>query len=407
MIAWQRDLAARVGDYLTAGWKAAFDATPRHLFIPDQALVVIEGRKVPIDRDADPDTWIDAVYRDAVIVIQVDDGAGQGTGLHTSSCSMPQVVLSMLTALDVQAGQRVLEIGTGTGYSTALLAHQVRADNVTSVEIDPRLAEQARTNLAKLNRPVTVVTGDGAAGYPPDAPYDRILSTAAVLAGQLPYTWVQQTVPGGMILTPWGTSFRNGELVSLTVAPDGTAVGAIVDAVAFMRLRSQRTPLGAARLGVLVENSTTATESITTVNPTEVTTNEHAEFTIGLFLTDVQYSLARDDDQPDTYELLLYDVATESAATVQVTPGYTDTGRFPVRQHGPRRLWDETETAHTWWITHGRPIRTRYGFTITPDTQTVWLDKPSNTVAAASRGRGSRPVDGHSDRAEVGAGALG
>jgi protein-L-isoaspartate(D-aspartate) O-methyltransferase len=380
MIAGQRELAVCLGDYLTDGWRAAFDATPRHLFIPDQALMVTQGRTVLLDRDADPDAWIDAVYRDAVIVIQVDDGAGQGTGLHTSSCSMPQVVLSMLTALDVRVGQRALEIGTGTGYSAALLAHRLGVENVASVEIDPRLAEQARANLRKVNRPVTVITGDGAAGYLPGAPYDRIISTAAVLAGQLPYAWVRQTRPGGMILTPWGTSFRNGELVSLTVRPDGTAVGAIVDAVAFMRLRGQRLPRGAARLGELVEHSTTAVTSITTLNPTKVTTDEDAEFTIGLFLTDAQYSIAR-DDQPETYELLIYDVTTESAATVQVNPEYTDNGRFPARQHGPRRLWDELETAHAWWIEHDRPSRARYGLTITPDTQTVWLDQPSNTVA--------------------------
>jgi protein-L-isoaspartate O-methyltransferase len=219
MIAQQRDLAACLGDYLTDEWKAAFDATPRHLFIPDQALMVTEGRRVPIDRDADPEAWIDAVYQDAVIVSQVDDGEGWETGLSTSSCSMPQVVLAMLTALDLRVGERVLEIGTGTGYNAALLAHRLGAANVTSVEIDPRLAEQARTNLEKVGRPVTVITGDGAAGYPPGAPYDRIISTAAVLAGQLPYAWVRQTLPRqtlprGTILTPWGTPFRNGELVS-------------------------------------------------------------------------------------------------------------------------------------------------------------------------------------------------
>ncbi|MGH7747074.1 MAG: methyltransferase domain-containing protein [Candidatus Dormibacteria bacterium] len=357
MIAGQRELAACVGGYLTEQWQAAFEATPRHLFIPDRALVSIEGRKVPIDRDADPHAWLDAVYRDAAIVVQVDDGTGHGPGEHTSSCSMPQVVLSMLTALDVRAGQRVLEIGTGTGYSAALLAHCLGWDSVTSVEVDPVIAEQARANLAKVHRPVTVVTGDGAAGYPPSAPYDRIVCTAAVLAGQLPYAWVQQTVPGGMVLTPWGTSFRNGELVSLVVQPDGTAVGRIVDAVAFMRLRSQRTPRGAARLGELIEHSTTASESVTTVNPTEVITDEHGEFTVGLFLTDVQYSVARDDEQPDHYELLLYDIATESAATVQVNPEHTDSGRYPVRQHGARRLWDEVETAHAWWVQQGRPGR--------------------------------------------------
>lgn len=384
MITGPQALASCLSDYLTDEWTAAFDATPRHLFIPDRALVSIDGHKVPIDRDADPDTWIDAAYRDAAIITQLDDGASHGPRQHTSSCSMPQVVLSMLAALETKPGQRVLEIGTGTGYSAALLAHQLGAQNVTSVEIDPAIAEQARTNLAKVNRPVTVITGDGVHGYPSSAPYDRIVSTASVLVGHLPYEWVRQTVPGGMILTPWGTSFRNGELVSLTVRPDASAVGSIVDAVAFMRLRSQRTPLGAAQLGELVEHSTSAVDSVTLLNPDEIISNADSEFTVGLFLTDVQYSIARDDAQPHAYELLLYDVATESAATVQVTPEHVDNSSFPVRQHGPRQLWHEAETAHNWWTEHSRPTRTRYGLTVTPDAQTVWLDGPDNTVYSAA-----------------------
>ncbi len=150
-----------------------------------------------------------------------------------------------------------------------------------------------------------------------------------------------------------------------------------------MRLRSQRTPLGATRLAELVEHSISAIESLTAVSPAEVTLDPDGEFTLGLFLTDVQSSVAHDDDQPGTYELLLYDVSTDSAATVQVTPDHTDDGGFPVRQHGPRRLWDEAETAYTWWTEHGRPTRTRYGLTLTPDTQTVWLDDPDNTIAVS------------------------
>ncbi|MGH3510863.1 MAG: methyltransferase domain-containing protein [Pseudonocardiaceae bacterium] len=380
MIHGHRELAAHLSDYLTDQWKAAFDATPRHVFVPDQAFVSVAGNKVYIDREADPEAWIDAAYQDAAIVTQFDDGMGHGPGLRTSSCSMPQVVLSMLVALNVERGQRVLEIGTGTGYNAALLAHRLGASNVTSIEIDPGIAEQARTNLRKLSRSVTVVTGDGVDGYPPGAPYDRIIATAAVRAGRLPYPWVQQTAPGGMILTPWGTSFRNGELVRLVVQSDGTAVGTIVDAVAFMHLRSQRNPRGAAQFGELIERSTFAVESLTTVCPTEVTTDADCEFTVGLFLTDVQCSLARDDARADTYELLLYDVATESAATVHVTPAHTAGGRFPVRQLGPRRLWDELETAYAWWVTHDRPARTHYGITITCNTQTVWLGHPSNTL---------------------------
>jgi protein-L-isoaspartate(D-aspartate) O-methyltransferase len=294
MITRPRDLASSLGDYFTDEWRAAFDATPRHLFIPDQALMSINGHKIPIDRDADPGAWLDAVYRDVALIIQLDDGADHEPRQHTSSCSMPQVVLSMLTALETKPGQRVLEIGTGTGCSAALLAHRLGSQNVTSMEIDPGIAEQARANLAKVNRPVTVITGEGVHGYPSRAPYDRIIATAAVLAGQLPYEWIRQTVPGGMILTPWGTSFRNGELVSLIVQPDATAVGSIVDAVAFMRLRSQRTPLGAARLGELVEHSTSAVESVTSLCPEEITSHEDSEFAVGLFLAGVQYSIARD-----------------------------------------------------------------------------------------------------------------
>lgn len=130
----------------------------------------------------------------------------------------------------------------------------------------------------------------------------------------------------------------------------------------------------------MVEHSITAVEPITTLNPAKVITDEHAEFTIGLFLTNAQYSWAQDEDQSRTYELLVYDVTTESAATVQVDPEYTDNGRFPVRQHGPRRFWDELEAAYTWWVEHGCPGRASYGLCITPGTQTVWLDQPSNTV---------------------------
>jgi protein-L-isoaspartate O-methyltransferase len=73
-------------------------------------------------------------------------------------------MLVMLNALDAHEGQRVLEIGTGTGYNAALLAHRLGVDNVVSVEIDPKIAERARANLVKADQNVTVVTADGADG---------------------------------------------------------------------------------------------------------------------------------------------------------------------------------------------------------------------------------------------------
>jgi protein-L-isoaspartate(D-aspartate) O-methyltransferase len=154
---------------------------------------------VPLRRTDDPDTWLELAYANASVATQVDDGfpAGDGCGFEvSSSASMPAVVAQMLGALDVEPGRRVLEIGTGTGYNAALLAHRLGAERVVSVEVDPAVAEHARRALDHAGfGAVTVVTGDGAEGYRPGAPYDRVLATVAV--GQVPPAWVAQTRPGG------------------------------------------------------------------------------------------------------------------------------------------------------------------------------------------------------------------
>ncbi|MGH3495148.1 MAG: methyltransferase domain-containing protein, partial [Sciscionella sp.] len=98
----------------------------------------------------------------------------------SSSASRPDVVASMLAVLDVEAGMTVCEIGTGTGYNAAVLAARLGAENVTTIEIDPEIAARARRSLRATGHDVTVVTGDGALGYPPRAPYDRVIATASV-----------------------------------------------------------------------------------------------------------------------------------------------------------------------------------------------------------------------------------
>ena len=292
------------------------------------------------------------------------------------------MALSMLDALDVQHGQQVLEIGTGTGYNAALLAHRLGEHSVTSIEVDPALTEQARANLTAAGYAPTVMCADGAGGWPDTAPYDRIICTAAVVAGRLPYAWVAQTRIGGLILTPWGTAYHNGALVRLCVHDNGTATGRVIGNAAFMRLREQRTPFGqAARLGELVDTSSTATGSTSSVPPIEVATGEGA-FSVGLHLPDVQCGVFPEDN--GRYEVLLYHVATESVARVLVTPPAAVEGRYPVRQHGPRKLWNEAENAYRWWVEHGAPGRTQYGLTITPTGQHLWLDEPTNTITAAT-----------------------
>ncbi|BBJ43961.1 hypothetical protein SSPO_066790 [Streptomyces antimycoticus] len=186
---------------LPEAWHSAFAAVPRHHFIPGD---IWEQRTtcVPVTTDA---AWWDLVYRDVPIVTQVDDGQSDGPGIATSSNSMPTMVARMLAALEVADGQCVLEIGTGSGWNAALLAARLGSQNVTTVEVDPVLAEKAAKAIKEAGYSPDVVWGDGAQGWESGAPYDRIIATCSVR--RIPHAWVRQTTPGGLILAPLaGTS---------------------------------------------------------------------------------------------------------------------------------------------------------------------------------------------------------
>ncbi|MEV6319496.1 methyltransferase domain-containing protein [Streptomyces sp. NPDC051776] len=92
--------------------------------------------------------------------------------------------------------------GAGTGRTAALLAHRAGARRVISVETDPDLAAEARERLQSVRAGVELEVGGGAAGWPQSAPYDRVMATYAVEA--VPWTWAEQTRPGGRIVTPVG-----------------------------------------------------------------------------------------------------------------------------------------------------------------------------------------------------------
>ncbi|MEU8138820.1 methyltransferase domain-containing protein [Streptodolium elevatio] len=165
------------------GWADIFAAVPRAVFVPDLVWAHdnATGAYTALDRSSDPDAWTAAVYGNTALVTQWDDGDHTGTDRGTvasSSASMPSVVADMLYDLAVDDGDRVLDVGTGTGWTAALLAARLGVDQVVTVEVDPDLAEQARTNLAQAGLPVPVVTGDGAAGWPDGAPYDLVHVTA-------------------------------------------------------------------------------------------------------------------------------------------------------------------------------------------------------------------------------------
>jgi protein-L-isoaspartate(D-aspartate) O-methyltransferase len=340
-------------------------------FVPDTIWVRREdGWMVPLRRSEDPERWLELVDGGEAVATQVDDGTDEYDGkgvIPTSSSTAPWLVEKMLGLLDIRVGMAVLEIGTGTGYNAALLAERTRTGHVTTVELDPAIAEHAREALRRTGLPVTVVTGDGARGHPQGAPYDRVVATAGVY--EIPHAWVAQTRPGGRILLPIAGSFHSGTLLCLTARGDGTARGRFHGDAAFMYLRDQRRD--EVLWGRDEENAQITT---TRLHPREVFTEFDAGFAVGTRLPGCVKG--RRKTGGGTEVLRLSHLGSGSWASF--TPG---TGEHEVRQYGPRRLWDELETACRWWADAGRPDHTRFGLTVTPEGQTFWLDAPDRPVS--------------------------
>jgi protein-L-isoaspartate(D-aspartate) O-methyltransferase len=160
---------------------AAFEAVPRELFLAGH-----------VERHGLADA-----YRDDAIVTRRDPV----TGAPTSSSSQPAIMAKMLEMLEVRAGQRVLEIGAGTGYNAALLAHLVGDEGrVTSVELDADTAVSARRALLAAGVPARVEVGDGTAGWADAAPLDAVIATAST--DVVPRAWFDQLRPGGRLVVP-------------------------------------------------------------------------------------------------------------------------------------------------------------------------------------------------------------
>ena len=160
---------------------AAMRAIPRHEFVP------AEHR--------------DQAYADHPLPI----GLGQ-------TISQPYIVAFMTEQARPRPGLKVLEVGTGSGYQAAVLAHT--GCEVFTIEIFEPLATSARARLARLGYPATVRQGDGHFGWPDQAPFDVILVTAA--AGYIPPALVSQLKPGGRMLIPVGNIYGAQHLILVT-----------------------------------------------------------------------------------------------------------------------------------------------------------------------------------------------
>ncbi|MCS0637036.1 methyltransferase domain-containing protein [Streptomyces sp. LP05-1] len=368
------------GGVLAGEWIPAFEAVPRAAFLPELIwpFDMETGRSVPVSWSAEPGVWSGYAEADVPIVTQWDDGAHTGTEpgeVATSSASMPSVVFRMLRDLDVRPGQRVLEIGTGTGWNAALLAQRAGSGQVVSVEVDPGVAERARAALDRFGCVVEVVQGDGLLGHPAGGPYERTIATCGLR--ELPFAWVEQSRPGAVIVAPWGTHHGNGDAaVRLVVADDGaSATGRFTGPVEFMKARAQRLSP--------VEHSAYVGEGERETSGTTVTERDFLgegrfapqRFAVGLRVRECVQVVAEKRD--GRRAVWLYGLTDRSWACVQ----FRDAGSAQVWQAGPRRLWDEAEAAYRWWEENGRPGHGRFGLTVRPGGQWAWLDDPEGADA--------------------------
>jgi protein-L-isoaspartate(D-aspartate) O-methyltransferase len=178
----------------------AFRSIPRHLFVPELLRP--------------------QAYQDRPLLI----GSGQ-------TISQPYIVALMTELLEPSKQQKVLEIGTGSGYQAAVLAALV--GHVFTIEIVPELAQSAAVVLKSLGvRNVTVRCGDGYQGWTEEAPFDRIILTAA--PPEIPQALVDQLRPGGRMVAPVGGSTFAQSLVVVNKLADGSVRKRSVIPVAFV-----------------------------------------------------------------------------------------------------------------------------------------------------------------------------
>ncbi|WP_137991290.1 methyltransferase domain-containing protein [Streptomyces vilmorinianum] len=325
-------------------WRAAFEDVPRHLFVPfyfDHSGVRIAG-----DDPATIEQWFAAVHSDKSLVTHRTEGAA------TSSSTEPSLMAAMLHALEVDDGMHVLEIGTGTGYNAALLSHRLGDGQVVTVDIALDITGPARERLTAAGYAPHVVTGDGAEGWPPDAPYDRIIATCRLDA--IPRTLIHQLTDSGVILAPLGNA-----LARITRTGPETAEGQFLSGAFFMAMRHGR------GTGVTRRPDLPAGSGRPSLLPLADIVDGTFRFLVSIVAPGLVWQYDLDDTgTPDGTR-----VWSPDGSIASVTADGT------VRETGS--LWARLEAAHEVFVAHDRPAADRYGVTIDQEEQRVWLDSPA------------------------------
>ncbi|MFS8200610.1 ATP-grasp peptide maturase system methyltransferase [Streptomyces sp. CWNU-52B] len=356
------DSLAAQGRLTDPAWRAAVEDVPRELFLGSTLYRPHGTQWEPVRReDLSEDEWLRLAYSDTTWVTQVDgigaaDSPGPRSGHPTSSSTLPSLVMRTIELAELQDGDKVLEIGTGTGYSTTILSHRLGGENVCSIEYDERLAALAADRIRAAGANPNLVIGDGLQGHRQGAEYDAIIATCSVRS--IPPSWLFQLRDGGSITTTVSGWMLASGMIRLTLDNEGVAHGRFTgDTVSYMLARPHERP-----------PHPNFFPHPGKVRPTRVSPTLLDRWT-GHFVAQLaapSAELMRTSD-----DVILLDAATGSQAWTE-----PDGSGWAVHQHGPLNLWDQVEDALMTWQEAGSPDQTSFGMTVTDLDQVVWLGHP-------------------------------
>ncbi|WP_030454713.1 methyltransferase domain-containing protein [Herbidospora cretacea] len=344
-----RPHARRLADQVThpgSRWREAVAGTPRHLLVPAWWRPGADGWTA-CRGSSDEQAWLRHAYADQTLVTRIGelhaDDAAHGQAAHgrpTSSSTLPELVLNMFRHARIGTGDRVLDVGTGSGYGAALLCGLLGDERVTTIDVERRLVDVAAERLAALGHRPRMVNADATAPLPGE--YDRIVATVAVRP--IPAAWLAALPTGGRFAT---TITDTSLIVTGVKTPDGGATGMVErDWAMFMTTRTGTdypphlaAQVAAARVAEGEEVTTARFPILNLLDAWEIRSM------LEVNVPGIEHVHTEEDGVRTA--LMVHDDG--SWARAESAGGEPAT----VHQGGPRRLWDELDRVRDHWLRHG------------------------------------------------------
>ncbi|HET6354839.1 50S ribosomal protein L11 methyltransferase [Streptomyces sp.] len=348
----------------TSRWRWPVACVPRHHFVPcwwergEDSWLLRQGL-------LDEDQWFEKAYRDTSLLTRVGplhaDDAHRGeqpVGMPTSSATLPSLLVRMFQHGQIADGHELLDVGTGSGYGTALACMRLADVQVTSIDVDPYLVDAARARLAAIQLHPRLEAVDATGKLP--GVYDRIVATVGVRP--VPASWLAALKPGGRLVTTIaGTSL----IVTAEKQDDGSARGRVEwDRAGFMRTRhGDDYPPQAAELIATAREA--GGEALTQGRYPVIDIEQAWDLSsmLEIIVPGVMYGYETEGKWRTTW------LAHRDGSWARATS--KGGGRPDVHQSGSRGLWDTLDEIRTYWLQQGElPVRGA-NVLITPEGRTL------------------------------------